>query len=215
MQDRLRTRGRKLAVESLESRAVLSANPILDAAPIPAAPDHGVLGCPVVLAAPESLGDSAVNGNTGAEGEPISFSRPYGPAYPALVDTVMALRVAPSPTIASRLARPAMVEDGPEGEPPAPGDPPVGEVPVIENYRAVCTGYHEWTVMGEVGYSNPVGLVVKLNGLLDNVTVPVGADSFFEYTHVYEQGTMGEVTAQAFTPTGVFSNLESVYIMVD
>ncbi len=194
---RRRANARKLVVESLETRIVFSADPVAS-----------------LLAGADTC--APVAAVSAPEGEPSllqAAAEAMGPAYPALIDQVMTLGYASEAPSMPAAPLTAPMEDGPEGEPDPPQDPPVGQTPVITDYQGTPHGGpYTWVFSGYVSYSDLNGMTVELGGLISGVTLPVDSAGYFSYQHTFQPNEVGEVTAQAFTPTNVFSNVESVYV---
>lgn len=109
-----------------------------------------------------------------------------------------------------------------EGEPmpPGPPGPPSGGVsaeqsaPVITAFTATAGSYGTWYFEGTVEHEAPWTLYVDFGGLLAGIRTNVQVDGSFSYSKAFPSGTNGMVTAQAFDPDGIGSNVAYDWVII-
>lgn len=107
------------------------------------------------------------------------------------------------------------------GSPSTPGAPGGGSGPVVPGgegesntvsepyiltFDAWDGGYEVWVLEGTVDYEDPALLTVVFDGVITGST-GVDSDGTFSYSTTVPQGTSGTVTAQAYDPDGISSNV--------
>lgn len=103
--------------------------------------------------------------------------------------------------------------------PPAPPPPPGGGVseeqsaPVITAFTATAGSYGTWYFEGTVEHEAPWTLHVDFGGLF-TASIGVQVDGSFSYSKAFPSGTNGMVTAQAFDPDGIGSNVAYDWVII-
>ena len=91
-------------------------------------------------------------------------------------------------------------------------DPITVDEPVIVAFSASSPMYNQWYFEGEVLHDQPQELIIVFGGLLEGEVTNVTTEGAFSFSWPLPPGTQGYVTAQAWTPEGVGSNVAKVSI---
>jgi hypothetical protein len=92
---------------------------------------------------------------------------------------------------------------------------PIGQPapPVITDFTVTAGMSNVWTFEGEVDYLFPWLLTIDFGGVLEGHETTVLIDGTFSYEVILPSGTTGIVSAQAFTPQSVGSNVAFDWIV--
>jgi hypothetical protein len=125
-------------------------------------------------------------------------------SYSKTVETTKSLISAASPSPA-----PTPVTGGVGTTTIGVGVVPIGQPapPVITSFDAVQGQSNVWIFTGQVNYRWPWTLTIQFGGLLDGESCSVNLDGTFNFSWIFPPDTNGIVSAQAFTPQGVGSNV--------
>jgi len=86
--------------------------------------------------------------------------------------------------------------------------------PVITAFTATAGSYGTWYFEGTVEHEAPWTLYVDFGGLLAGIRTNVQVDGRFSYAKDFPAGTNGMVTAQAFDPDGIGSNVAYDWVII-
>jgi hypothetical protein len=128
-------------------------------------------------------------------------SAPLGPAYPPLIDNTQRLAA----------DAPAATDDGLLRERPTTAEGESVPAPVITSFTNQFQGGY-WMFEGSVSHFDPASLTIQFGGLLAGRSTYVDSYGYFYYNHTFPPGTVGQVSAQAFTIGGQSSNIEWTYV---
>lgn len=84
--------------------------------------------------------------------------------------------------------------------------------PLITSFSIHTTLNEIWTLEGTIVHETPSTCTVVFGGLLAGHRTSVGADGTFSYSLTLPSGTDSLVTAQAFDPEGMASNIEILWV---